>query len=46
MLEFVESVKPDSVHLYQYYVDRSNSNEEYDKKRIDEIEELFYFVKK
>lgn len=45
MLEFVETVKPDSVHLYQYYVDRSNSNEEYDKKRIDEIEELFYFAK-
>jgi len=46
MLEFVTLVKPDSIHLYQYYVDRSNSNEEYDKKRIDEIEKLFYFTKK
>ena len=46
MLDFVKNVKPDSVHLYQYYVDRSNSNEEYDKDRMFKIEELFYYIKK
>lgn len=45
MLEFINDIKPDSVHLYQYYIDRSNSSEQYDEKRVEEIEKLYYYAK-
>jgi len=46
IIKFISEIKPDSIHLYQYYVDRSNSNEKYDYSRVKEIEKLFYFFKK
>lgn len=44
-LSFIKSVKPDTVYVYQYFIERSNSKELYDLSRIDEIQKIYLYVK-
>lgn len=44
-IEFIQAIKPDGVHVYQYYIERSNSKEKNSIERAKETEMIFQFAK-
>jgi hypothetical protein len=45
-IKFINCIKPDTVYIYQYFIDRSNAKEVYDDGRVKEIQKIFHFAKK